>query len=863
MRKLFSLIAATLFLSVATYGQYYSSKQDAQNGKLSTFQKTSTTSVNRAITTTFFSDDFESASLANWTTSDADGDSFNWGVLGAPNGHDGGTCAASASWNSTAGVLTPNNWLISSAIDLSSAGASTLLDFWRKAQDQAWPSEKYAVYLSTSGNTVADFTGANGHVILPIETVTANGWQKRSISLAAYTGGTVYIAFRHYNCTNMYYLDIDDVEVYENSTVDGAITAFLSPNNSSCSKTATEDVTITIFNYGGAALTNFEASYSINGGLAVTETVSASIPAASSYNYTFTQKADLSALGYYDITASLNIASDAILSNNTWVERNIANGDDNMTINVSTDSQGGQAWYITNIVSGDTIASHGVYQWDLVNDITTVCLNNADCYNFSWVGGTSNTVVVNHGGNVIDSRTATGSYMLYGIGSGCAADDVDLTAVTTPDVVAIGNVLITGTITNTGTSNLTSYDVVYSVDGGATSAVYSGTCNLSTGQTFNFSHNVPWSAVLGSHNIEVTVNNANGNGSANSNLDKDILVINEIYPKTVVYEEGTGTWCGWCVRGLVGLNTMAHNYTDGSWIGIAVHNGDPMVLTAYDAAMGALINGYPSGVMDRHSEEVDPGLTDLEMAFNEHLLLVPEAKIEVTDQTWNSTSRAITVTVAATFALDINSANYRTAVVVVEDGVTGTTDYDQENYYSGGTYGNMTDWDGTNYANLTSPVPAANMVYNHVGRALLGGYTGQAGSVPTTVVYNTPYSYTFNYTLPAAYDANEIKLAALVLNYATGEIVNATEVDLDVNTGIAQVNGNVKLYPNPTTGVIKVVGVEGAQILVYNLVGEIVAQIDHASAQQSIELGHLANGNYMVKVIQNNQVSTQKVVLTK
>jgi hypothetical protein len=390
--------------------------------------------------------------------------------------------------------------------------------------------------------------------------------------------------------------------------------------------------------------------------------------------------------------------------------------------------------------------------------------------------------------------------------------------------------------------------------------------NVASGAYYNFTHNIPWTSLIGIHSINIEVSNPNGNTDvvpSDNTLNKDILVVYEQYPKTVVYEEGTGTWCGWCVRGLVGLNTMAHNYTDGSWIGIAVHNGDPMVLTAYDAAMGGYISGYPSGIMDRHTATVDPGLSTLNAAFQEHLTIVPAAKVEITNQSWNASSRAITVTSTATFAADITSGNYRMSAIVIEDGVTGTTNYEQDNYYSGGTYGAMTDWDGTNYANLANPVPAASMVYNHVGRALLGGFQGQSGSIPTSIAYNTPYNYTFNYTLPAAYDANEIKLVALILKYATGEIVNATEVDLDVNTGIAQVNGNVKLYPNPTTGVIKVVGVEGAQILVYNLVGEIVAQIDHASAQQSIELGHLANGNYMVKVIQNDQVSTQKVVLTK
>lgn len=857
---------AVVLMSSVSFAQYYASKQDAKNGKLSVAHETSVINSNHSVNAIFFSDDFETADLAGWTTSDADADGFDWFVLGAPNGHNGGTCAASESWNSGVGALTPDNWLISGAIDLSAAGASTLLDFWRNAQDQTWPSEKYAVYLSTSGNTVADFTGANGHVIQAIETVTANGWQKRSISLAAYTGGTVYIAFRHYNCSDMYVLDIDDVEIYENATVDGAITAVVAPNNATCGKTATENVTITIFNYGGAALTGFQASYSINGGAPVTETVNVSIPAASSIDFTFTQTADLSALGYYDFDFAITVAGDVDNTNDTWSVRNIANGDDQMTIDVSSDSNSGQAWYVTNMVSGDTIASHGAYQWNLVNDITTVCLNNADCYNFSWVGGTSNDVVVSHGATVVDSRTATGDYQLYGIGSGCAADDAVLNAITVNSAVQAGNINVTGTITNTGSANLTSFDVVYSVDGGTSSAVYTVTGqNIATGANYNFTHNVPWNATVGTHNLSVTISNFNGNGVGNSTLAKSINVLAVLFTKNVVYEEGTGTWCGWCPRGLVGLSTMAHNVTDGTWIGVAVHNSDPMVVTEHDNAMATFIGGYPSGIMDRHAEEIDPGLSTLEPAYQDHLALIPVAKIEIASQTWNTTSRAITVEVAVTFAMDLSSADYNVAVIVLENGVTGTTSaWNQTNYYAGGTYGDLIDWDGTNFASLTDPVPAADMVFNHVSRALLGGFAGVSGVVPASVVYNTPYTHTFTHTLPATQDENEVSYVAIVIDNATGEIVNAIETPLDITSGIAKVkNANFNIYPNPTTGLVKVEGVEGAQVIVYNMIGEVVYNVANAAATTTMDLSSLNAGNYIVKVINNNEVSTQKIVLTK
>jgi hypothetical protein len=112
----------------------------------------------------------------------------------------------------------------------------------------------------------------------------------------------------------------------------------------------------------------------------------------------------------------------------------------------------------------------------------------------------------------------------------------------------------------------------------------------------------------------------------------------------VVYEEATGTWCGWCVRGHIGLKDMEHYHPDGSWIGIAVHNADPMVLAAYDTALASFISGYPSGAINRNPAEVDPGLSSIEPAYQDELTKTPLGKVAVANQTWDPNTRVITLT---------------------------------------------------------------------------------------------------------------------------------------------------------------------------------------------------------------------------
>jgi hypothetical protein len=164
-------------------------------------------------------EDFENGIPSTWVNIDADNDGNSWlssaGVTGVTghNGTDG--CAYSCSYYDGT-VLTPNNWLITPAITLT--GPATLT-FWVAAQDASYAAEHYGVYISTTaGTTPADFT------LLYEETLDANGgarvqgtWKQKTVNLANYTG-TVRIAFRHFNCTDMFYMNIDDVVIFAQPT---------------------------------------------------------------------------------------------------------------------------------------------------------------------------------------------------------------------------------------------------------------------------------------------------------------------------------------------------------------------------------------------------------------------------------------------------------------------------------------------------------------------------------------------------------------------------------------------------------------------------------------------------------------------
>ena len=80
-----------------------------------------------------------------------------------------------------------------------------------------------------------------------------------------------------------------------------------------------EDITITIANYGIKAISNIDVTYQINNNDIITETVTTEIAPGAKFDYTFTQKADFTATGNYEIKANVVIEGDEIPENNERV----------------------------------------------------------------------------------------------------------------------------------------------------------------------------------------------------------------------------------------------------------------------------------------------------------------------------------------------------------------------------------------------------------------------------------------------------------------------------------------------------------------------------------------------------------------
>jgi len=75
------------------------------------------------------------------------------------------------------------------------------------------------------------------------------------------------------------------------------------------------------------------------------------------------------------------------------------------------------------------------------------------------------------------------------------------------------------------------------------------------------------------------------------------------------------------------------------------------------------------------------------------------------------------------------------------------------------------------------------------------------------------------------------------------------DINIDVGTAVnSDIAKAVSVYPNPANDFVTVANAENANIVIVNMLGEVVANVNNASSNQNIDISKLANGTYFVKV---------------
>ncbi len=440
---------------------------------------------------------------------------------------------------------------------------------------------------------------------------------------------------------------------------------------------------------------------------------------------------------------------------------------------------------------------------------------------------------------------------------------------------------ISGTLINWGGQQITSLDIHYSLNNGTPVNQTLTGIAIDPFTAYNFSFSTPWvPSAPNLYNLRIWADNINGNADMNNANDtlQQVTgsVLTTVPAKNVLIEEGTGAWCGYCPDGALRLGQIIDAYPN--VIGVSIHDNDAMDISEGNTVNSTYLSGFPSGLVDRYlfryfsKVEKNRGLWD-SLAVLRGDMVVP---VSVTcTNTFAPANRQLVVDMTANFFGD-DIADYRVNCYIVEDSVSGTgTGWDQHNYYSSATYavGGPSHY----YYNFGDPI--IGFQHMHVLRKMLGGAWGTDLVIPDTVTANQVFNKQYTYTVPSAWDANNLKVVAVVQKYNSDitkrPVMNSVEQNVNISAGMGQspvaavLNG---VYPNPfstTAGLLFTLrNPASVQIRIYNVLGEMVYADDRGSLsagqhQVVIDASSLPAGIYQLNMVANGNSLTKKITIEK
>ncbi len=251
-------------------------------------------------------------------------------------------------------------------------------------------------------------------------------------------------------------------------------------------------------------------------------------------------------------------------------------------------------------------------------------------------------------------------------------------------------------------------------------------------------------------------------------------VVAFLFDRVPVIEEFTGTWCGWCPRGFVGMEAAFEKYGD-QVVLIAAHNGDPMEIADYNPVMST-VSGFPDARANR-ATDFDPNPQAIESMIEQSFTEVPVGKVEVTAQWNDEDKKTIKMDATSKFAFAEQNSNYGIALVLIEDGMKGSgSSWAQANYYSGQSgYPDYMSWWCSQGSRVTG------LEYNFVAVAAWQIARGFDGSVNASFEAGEemPFSYVADISGKALIqDKSRLKVAALLIDRSANKIVNAWQTTI-------------------------------------------------------------------------------------
>ena len=522
---------------------------------------------------------------------------------------------------------------------------------------------------------------------------------------------------------------------------------------------------------------------------------------------------------------------------------------------------GGAGWTYMSIVLEETTDKIYIVEQRNYNNSGTVTAGiQIDGTTAVSIGGSSSyTPLVGNSSSYSDNV-----YYEFNYGTQPTYDVAGVSMTTFPYLV-LGNAPfdVSGEVVNYGSSTITSMDINYSVNGGATVTESLSGLNIAMFDTYSFTHGTGWTpTAIGNYQIDIWASNINGNADMNTTNDLasgNVDVLNSSTQRTPLFETFTSSTCGPCVAGNAQLDVIfsanPNKYTSikyqMDWPGA----GDPY----YTDEGGDRKSFY--GVSSVPRLEIDGGWdsnpSDLtQQDFDDYYIIPAFTDLAAT---YSVGGQAVQVDVTIDPLENIPSNNLVVHIAVFE-------------YL---TYNNV----GSN----------GEIEFHHVMKKMLPDASGTSiASLQSSVQQTVSKSYNFNgsYVLPAdaqtpvnhstehtVEEFTDLGVAVWIQDEVTKEIFQSTTGSL-----VAGINNqneqllSAKVYPNPVTDnatlafYLKESG--DVTIKIHNSLGQEVFEsyLNNQSFGRSttqLNTSELPTGLYTITLFTNNERIVKKMQVLK
>jgi thiol-disulfide isomerase/thioredoxin len=155
-----------------------------------------------------------------WENADRDSDGFIWTHMNSesePTGYNSNRAAGSSSYIDNEGTLNPDNLLRLPKLHIEE---NTQMSYYVRAKDSQYlDNYSILIYEEQIDSIINLGTSVLDTILVLNKIVPSSTYTQEIVNLSSYAGKDVYIAFRHHNDENNYWMYIDDIYVHTSLSV--------------------------------------------------------------------------------------------------------------------------------------------------------------------------------------------------------------------------------------------------------------------------------------------------------------------------------------------------------------------------------------------------------------------------------------------------------------------------------------------------------------------------------------------------------------------------------------------------------------------------------------------------------------------